>query len=576
MNWKVAGQAGEGIAVTGTIFAKTCIRHGLWSFAYGEYPSLIRGGHNTMQVSASTNPVSCQQKLLDVMVALNEDAIALHLDEFTKKTVIIVDKKNTKLNWEKYALSSTIFDLPMHAISLETTGSSLAENMVALGASCALLGLDLAVLKDVIKDAFHKKGEAVVAKDESAAEKGYAYTKEQGLARAETIAPHPNNQILLSGNDAIGLGALAAGVQFYAAYPMTPTSSILHFMAENETRFPLVVKHAEDEISAINQAIGASYAGVRAMVGTSGGGFALMVEAVSLAGIAETPLVVVEGQRPGPATGLPTWTCQADLQFVMRAGHGEFPKVVLAPGDIEECFSIARLAFVLAEKFHTQVFILGDKYVLESAQSIVRPAEDWTNTRYSLAQETLPEDNSYKRFAVTPEGFSPRSLPGQPHGLQLTNSYEHDEHGYATEDGAMTKAMVEKRLRKIDAILPFIPKPQLLGPQDAEITFVEWGSTKLVIQEVLRQLNTTHPNTANAIHLHGLMPFPADAFAELAKRAKRLVMIEGNATRQCEMYIREQTGITMRERINRYDGRPFFAEDIVDWVENQKKETKTL
>lgn len=577
INWKIAGQAGEGIAVTGAAFAKICMRYGLQVFAYGEYPSLIRGGHTSGQVRAGSNEVSCQQKLLDVMIALNEDAISHHLNEFSPQTVILIDKSSTKIDWSTYTLPCAVFDLPMHAISLAVTGSNLADNMVALGASCFILGLQLDIVKNIIKEAFLKKGDEVVAKNHAALEKGFAYMKEKNVVGHSLVEVQKKDTIYLSGTEAIGLGALSAGVQFYAAYPMTPASSLLHFMAAHQVDTPLLVKHAEDEISAVNQAIGASYAGVRSMVGTSGGGFALMVEGLSLAGMAETPLVVVEGQRPGPATGLPTWTCQADLQFVLHAGHGEFPKVVFTPGDMNESFLLTRLAFILAEKFHTQAYIMSDKFLLESSQSVQRFQQDFDNERYSMVNNTLPADNSYKRFLVdAPDGYSPRSIPGQPHGLQLTNSYEHDEHGYAAEDAKMTTAMVEKRLRKLPKLLKFTPPPQLLGPADAEITFVEWGSTKLVIEEVLRQLNEKKPNSANAIHIRTVMPFHAHVFADLAKHVKRLVMVEGNAMHQCELLLREQTGITFTERINRYDGRPFYAEDIVNWATQSTSAEKNV
>lgn len=573
MNWKIAGRAGEGISVTGMIFAKTCMRHGLHCFTYGEYPSLIRGGHNTMQVSASSEPISCQLRAVDIMISLNDESIAQHLDEFTDATVHIVDKKATKIDWEKHAPKGRLLDLPMHTISLETTGSTIAENMVALGASCAVLCLDLSVLNSIITEAFAKKSEEVIAKNILAAQKGFEYAKDQSFACLSTLPISAKPQVLLSGNEVIGLAALSAGVQFYAAYPMTPASSLLEYLAKAQDTFPLVVKHAEDEISAINQAIGASFAGVRSMVGTSGGGFALMVEGVSLAGVAETPLVVMEGQRPGPATGLPTWTCQADLQFVLHAGHGEFPKIVVAPGDIVEAFHLTRLAFEIAETYHTQVYILGDKFLLESSQSVPRFADTWTNERFGFAPDALPDDNSFQRFnlsAAERDGVSPRSIPGQAYGLQLTNSYEHDEHGYATEDSEMTKAMVDKRLKKLDAIRPLLPKPLLLGPEQAEITFVEWGSTKLVMEEVIRQVNALKPQSVNAIHIQTAMPFHAEEFAVLAQKAKRLVMIEGNATHQCEQLVREQTGITFQERVNRYDGRPFFVEDIIAWIDQHK------
>jgi 2-oxoglutarate ferredoxin oxidoreductase subunit alpha len=258
---------------------------------------------------------------------------------------------------------------------------------------------------------------------------------------------------------------------------------------------------------------------------------------------------------------------------VVRAGHGEFPKVVVAPGDIVEAFHITRLAFEIAEKYHTQVYILGDKFLLESSQSVPRFADTWTNERFGFAPDILPEDGSFQRFALAAaeqDGVSPRSIPGQAHGLQLTNSYEHDEHGYATEESEMTKAMVDKRLRKLDAVKPLLPKPILLGPENAEITFVEWGSTKLVIEEVIRQANAVQPQSVNAIHIQTAMPFHVDEFMTLAQKAKKLVMVEGNATHQCEQLIREQTGIVMHDHINRYDGRPFFAENLIAWVDQHK------
>jgi 2-oxoglutarate ferredoxin oxidoreductase subunit alpha len=575
LNWKVAGLAGEGIATTGLLFAKLAMRHQLYCFAYGEYPSLIRGGHNTLQVGFDTKPVTTQIKAVDLMIALNEDAIKLHLDEFSEQTVILADKANSKINWDNYQLTATVIDVPFKAISLEKTQGTLAENMVSLGACSALLGFKLEILQQLIAEIFGRKGEVVVQKNQEAAAAGFAQITEVPAALRKlplSTAQHSEPHILVSGSEAIGLGALSAGIQFYAAYPMSPSSTVLHFMAEHEKTFPLVVKHAEDEISAINQAVGASFAGVRAMTGSAGGGFALMVETTSLAGVAETPLVVFIAQRPGPATGLPTWTCQADLQFVLHAGHGEFPKVVLAPGDMEESFTMTRLAFELAEKYQTQVYLMSDKYLLESAQTVPAFPAQHTNTRYSMVSDAeLPADNSYQRFVDLPEGYSPRSIPGQPHGLQLTNSYEHDEHGYATEDGAMTIKMVNKRMRKMDGLLKETPPPQLLGPTTAEITFITWGSTKLVMQTVLEALNTTEqPNKANCIHLATMMPFHSEAFQKLASAAKNLVIVEGNATGQLQALIREHTGIVVHESIRRYDGRPFYSEDLIAWAQARK------
>lgn len=566
LNWKLAGLAGGGVAVTSTLFSKLCMRHGLHVFSYGEYPSLIRGGHNTAQVTAGTESITTQKRTLDILVALNADGINLHLRELTKDTITLVDKTQTKLDWDNTKILGTVVDLPMYSISVEVTGGGLAANMVTLGASAYLLGLDMTILNTLIEESFKKKGVSVVEGNQLAAKKGYEFVKNLGLRALPIVTPQPQNQIFVSGNEAVGLGALAGGLQFYAAYPMTPASSLLGFLADQQDKYPIVVKHSEDEIGAINQAIGASYAGVRSMVGTSGGGFALMVEGLALAAITELPLVVMEGMRPGPATGLPTWTGQADLQFVLNAGHGEFHKVVLAPGDMEEAFKFTRLAFMIAEQWQTQVYLLTDKYLIESSASVPNFGNNFINNRYNMIGGDLPKDNSYKRYEITDPGYSPRSVPGVPHGLQLANSYEHDEHGYATEDADLTVAMTDKRLRKLDNIAQFLPAPYIIGPAGADVTFVTWGSTKLPIQEAIKQLNVGSKNIANAIQLNTLAPFPSDTFMNLIKDTKRLVMVEGNVTRQAERLIREHTGLEFKERINRYDGRPFYAEDIVDYV----------
>jgi 2-oxoglutarate ferredoxin oxidoreductase subunit alpha len=560
LNWKVAGRAGEGIDVTGVMFGKLCMRHGMNIFAYREYPSLIRGGHNTHQVKASFEPVTCQQKHVDLLIALNEESIALHLDELSADSVVICEATQDGYDLQKYATTgATFYDAPLTNISRQETGHFLAQNVVSLGVSAWILGLDLEVLRQVVQDQFQDKGEKVIASNHAAMDKGYQYAQ----ANCKPIRPNypkqPNTQILLTGNHAISLGAIAGGVQYFSAYPMTPTSDILSFLAAQQENFPLVVKHAEDEISAINQAIGASYAGVRAMTASATGGYALMVEATSLAGVMETPLVIAVGQRPGPATGLPTWTCQSDLQFILHAGHGEIPRVVFTPSTLTEHFEFTRLAFALAEKYHLVAFVLSDKFALESYMSMPKPQDVYTNQRYSfVATSDLPADDSYRRFPVTQEGYSPRSIPGQPHGLSITNSYEHDEFGYATEDAKLTKAMVEKRQRKMASVAGEMPKPVLIGAPTAELTLVSWGSTRLVLEEVVRQLPQV-----NLIHLPVAWPFPATEFTQLAQSAKKLIMIEGNIAGQMESLIRQETGIQMHGHIRRYDGRPFFVEELI-------------
>lgn len=573
LNWKIAGRAGEGIAATTFLMGKIGQRAGLSVFEYSEYPSLIRGGHTSGQVRLSTIPISSQRRSVDLMVVLNEESISNHLEEFLPTTRFLIDTQDDKIDFSKYPTiqASQLVTVPMVSISREVTGKSLASNMVALAVSAYLLGLDQTVLHEVIRHFFAKKGDDVVAENIRAAEAGHAYAIEH-CAPGTPINNNPTEtnkasaSLLMTGTEAIGFGALSAGVQYYSAYPMTPSSALMTFMADASTSWPLIVKHAEDEIAAINNALGASFAGTRAMTGTAGGGFALMVEAVSLAGVTELPLVCVVGGRPGPATGLPTWTSQTDLSFVMAAGHGEFPKVVLTPGNLEECFHLTRLAFEIAEQYHTQVYIIADKYLLESRMSIPKdliPTE-WTNTRTSLVSDPLPEDNSYRRYLDSPEGYSPRTIPGQPHGLHLVNSYEHDDYGYATEDAAIAAAMVEKRLRKLDGIRTLLPDPILLGKKNAERTLICWGSTRLVVEDVLHFFET-HPEepSVNAIHLSFMLPFKSESFLALVSEAKHLILIEGNRQGQAEHHIRAETGITVNDRIQRFDGRPFYAQDII-------------
>ncbi len=563
LNWKIAGRAGEGIAATSFLMSKICQRAGLQVFEYSEYPSLIRGGHTGGQVHAGES-IFCQKKTVDVMIVMNEDAIKLHLDEFDDKTRFIVDTQDDKIDFSKYPSikPEQIMAVPMVQISREQTGKSLASNMVALAISCHVFGLDQTVLHDVIRSFFGRKGDEVVDENIRAATAGFAFVTKAETPGQDTSTPTKGTTYLMNGSEAIGLGALSAGVQYFSAYPMTPTSTLMTFMADAQEKYPLVVKHAEDEIAAINNVIGASYSGARSMTGSAGGGFALMVEGVSLAGVMELPLVAVVGGRPGPATGLPTWTSQTDLSFVMYAGHGEFPKIVFTPGNLEESFKLTRLAFLLTEKYHTQAYIISDKLLLESRMTVEQsklPSE-YSNQRYSFAPEALPEDNSYRRFTDTAEGFSPRSIPGQPHGLGLTNSYEHDEYGWATEDGPTAKKMVEKRMRKLTGILSEVPGPVRIGPEDADMTFVCWGSTRLALEEVIKHTN------ANIIHIMTMMPFKAEEFKALASQAKKLVMVEENMQRQAEMHIKKETGITFEHRINRYDGRPFYAEEILEEI----------
>ncbi|MFZ5376936.1 MAG: 2-oxoacid:acceptor oxidoreductase subunit alpha [Patescibacteria group bacterium] len=568
LNWKIAGQAGEGVMVAAKIMAKICKRHGLQAFNYLEYPSLIKGGHQTGQVYAAKAQASCQRRQLDMLINLDLKGFTEHADEISSETVIISDSNSGKVTDEiRLSCPAKIIELPLLNLSKESTGGILAANMIALGSSAYLLGLNLDIAKQVVTEEFQEKGPEVVAKDIAALDHGFnAVQSCCGIIQQVEVTP--DNSILVTASEAIGLGALAAGVQFYSGYPMTPSTGVLQFLASQQDRYPLVVKHAEDEIGAINHALGASFAGVRSMTGSSGGGFALMVESISLAGVSETPLVILEAQRKGPATGLPTWTEQADLHFVINAGHGDFPKIVLTPGTVAEHFGLTKLAFHLAEKYQLPVIILSDKYILESHQTMLKPDEVQTLERQSLVSEV---DANYQRYQLSELGISPRTIPGQTGGAFLANSYEHASDGFAVEDAQTTKEQVDKRARKLLAAAQEIPQPYLVGPNQADVTFVSWGSTVNVLQDlVAEQQKLELEQTLNAIHLPCLWPFPSESFSKLANSAKQLVMVEANQSGQGRRLIRQQTGIEIEQSINRYDGRPFYIEDLITWLKEKK------
>lgn len=531
-NWKIAGAAGEGIKISGLIFSQTCFNQGLNVCGYTEYPSLIRGGLNTFQVTADIQPVSSPELKFDLEISLADQYF------------IDLCRQN---------------NLPLQT-----------RNIIALGLSVYVFSLDLNVLNQLIKDNFSKKSQTVVALNLKAAQIGYDYAAKNYQSKKKSLPsdlkPH-QNQIYLTGNEAISLGALAGGLQFFAAYPMTPVTAILHFLAAKATTANLAVRQAEDEIGVINMAIGAAYAGLRSMVATSGGGFSLMTETLGLSGMTETPLVIVNGMRPGPSTGMPTWSSQGDLLFAINAGQDEFPRIVLAPGDCWEAFELTKLAQNLAEKYQLPVIILSDKYLAESYFIMPKPPVLHQNQRFSLA-DTAKLDNQtpFARYRPTDSGISLRSLPGQAGGICLTNSYEHDELGYATEASAERQIQVDKRNRKTLSVLtdPLLIKPTLFGPARAATTIISWGSNKGVILQALKSITNT-----NFIHFSWLWPFPKLEFLNLIKNSTKLITLECNSTGQLNRLIRQETGLKIEPQLLKYDGRPFFPEEII-------KKLKTL
>ncbi len=567
--WKIGGEAGNGIMVIGSIFARAVTRAGFSVFDYQEYPSLIRGGHNVYQVRFSTKPIHAQAPWTNVLVALNRETIDLHIEEVRSGGIVLHDGNEVPIDTHHIKPGIKYVNVPFLQIARDVAGERLMMNTVALGASARAIGMDFLLLAGVIADMFKDKGPKVVSLDLKCAKAGYDYVEKH--YSEQSYAPLPKNktkkQVLLNGVEAMAMGAIKAGMNFYAAYPMTPSSGFLSFFAEHAERYNMVVKQTEDEIAAINMAVGAGYAGVRSMVATSGGGFSLMVEGVGLAGMTETPVVIIEGMRGGPSTGLPTWTEQADLLFVRHASQGDFPRLVVAPGDIEEAFYLTAEAFNWAEQFQLPVIILSDKYLAESHTGV---NEFDTKKIKILRGEYIDDrgmstDTSAPRYAVTHSGVSPRMLPGIHKVIFNVSSDEHDELGDINEEIDNRIAQMNKRMKKLSELASLLPRPTLYGPAKAEMTLIGWGSVKGAVLDAL-ELLLAQGITTNFLHLTYMHPFPATAVKDILKNSKHTMMIEGNYSGQGEALLKQETLHSPDFHLRKYDGRPFYADEIADYV----------
>jgi len=555
---KIGGEAGFGIKVSGLILGKTLFNAGFKVFGYSEYPSLIRGGHNTYQLNTSKNDVFSVTKKIDILVALNQESLELHGQELNNGGVVIHDGLDIKDIKDIKDININLMDLA------EKAGGALTRNIVALGAVMNILGMDLQLFNQELEREFGDKGVKVVAMDKKAARLGYDYLKKFKIgAYLKKEAGSKAGDYIMTANEATAQGMIQAGCKLYAAYPMTPATSIMHVLSAKQCDHHLVVHQTEDEISAIGTAIGAAAVGVRAATGTSGGGFALMVETLGLAAITETPLVIIESQRTAPATGLPTWTEQGDLQFMIRASPGEFPRFVIAPGDALEAFYMIQEAFNLAEKFQLPVIFLLDKLLSESDFVL----ENIEQHKVKIKREGFINDNElermrdYKRYELTKNGISKRALPGQLAGVHVINSDEHDEYGYSTEASDMRTKMMDKRFKKLEQMMAEAPEPQLYGPRNADLTVVAWGSVKGAVIDALREIGDKY--SVNFLHLTYIWPFPAKRVKKVLESAKNVLLVENNKTGQLADLIRQETGFELKNRFLKYDGRPFFREEVI-------------
>jgi 2-oxoglutarate ferredoxin oxidoreductase subunit alpha len=573
---RTGGQAGDGIATIGETFGRLFTRNGYHAFGHTGYQSVIRGGHVWFQARASPERIWSQGDGCDILYALDKATVDIHAPNLRRGGIIVYDSEKFSIPPEQVPAGIRVFSVPTLAFARKYTSNPILQSAAGMGACAALAGIPFETLAGLLEDSFRRKGPEVLQQNLGTAEAGYRYAQEKGQPLDTALPPKRGPpKLFLSGNQALCLGAASAGVKFLAQYPMTPASSIMHWMAAHASRLGIVVKQAEDELAAINMAIGASHAGVRAMTATSGGGFSLMVEALGMAGMTETPLVVVESQRSGPSTGLPTKTEQGDLNLMLGAGQGEFPRLILAPGNVREAFHGIRRAFELAEAWQTPVLVASDLYLSEDMQSAEK--EDFPLDYDPPSLYTVPEPASgpsdYARYAFTPSGVSPRALPGQRGLTFVAGSDEHDERGHLISDVLAgipawvekRRQMMDKRMRKLEGIRSSTEPPQLEGPEPADITLVAWGSTANPIRDALGTL-ASRGIRANYLHIHQPWPLHADVVRGILARAPRTLLVEANYSGQLGHLLRAETGIEFPHRLLKYDGEPFYPWEIVSKV----------
>ncbi|MGQ9600750.1 MAG: 2-oxoacid:acceptor oxidoreductase subunit alpha [Anaerolineae bacterium] len=575
MTIRIGGAAGDGVESSGAGFCQALVRGGLHIFGLPDYHSRIRGGHNFFSIRISDQPLYSHDERVHLLLALTEETIPRHQNAIVEGGAIVYDSSQIA-NSEWQMADRMLLPIPLSEMAKDKAGTELARNTVALGIAVGLTGFDLEPVENIIRQNFARKGQAVIDGNLAAVEAGYREGQKHAADFPFKLQRRPNAQprMVLNGNEAFAMGALAGGCRFVAGYPMTPGSPVLEWMAGHATRYGVVAAQVEDEIAAACAVVGAAHAGARAMAPTSGGGFCLMVEALGLAGMTETPIVIYEAQRPGPSTGLATRTEQGDLWFVLHASHGEFPRIVLAPGTVEQAFETGWRAFNLADRYQCPVIVLADHFLATSLRDVPPEALDFdrvTIDRGALLSDAeldaLAED--YQRYTFTENGISSRVVPGHPKGVYSATSDEHDQHGHIEEDAANRRWMMEKRMRKLEEARKEMHSPALYGPQEAETTFIGWGSTYGPLRTAVDRLNA-QGERANMLHFVDLWPFPAEPTAQMLTTARRTIAVENNYSGQMADLIRMTTGHQVSSRILKYDGRPLSPEYI---LENVKRET---
>jgi 2-oxoglutarate/2-oxoacid ferredoxin oxidoreductase subunit alpha len=566
---RAGGQAGDGIASIGETISRCFSRMGWHVFGLNAYQSVIRGGHVWFQARTSDVRPYSQGDQADVLYALDKQSVSIHAPSLRRGGTVVYDPEKFQVAESELPAGVRAIGVPTLEFARKYTSQSILQNAAGMGASAYLAGIPLDLLHEVLRDSFGRKAGEIVDWNLGASSAGYEFAQKHAGANDHAISKRGAPKLLMTGNSAIALGAAAAGCKFLAQYPMTPASTIMHWLAAHSQSLGIVVKQAEDELAAIHMAIGASFGGVRSMTATSGGGFSLMVEALGMAGMTETPVVVVESQRSGPSTGLPTKTEQGDLNLMLGAGQGEFPRAILAPSHPAEAYKAAIKAFQLAEEWQTPILLASDLHLSENTMSVDREEISFDVDIPSL-YTVEPNGHEYKRYQYTESGVSARALPGQP-GLQfVAGSDEHDEKGHLVSDVKSgipmwvteRARMMQKRMKKLAGITAAADPPAWEGPAGADLTFVAWGSTIGAIRDAMVILHAQGKKT-NLLHFPTVYPLDADRVrAEFAK-AKRPLLVEANYSGQFGHLLRAETGIYLTDRLLKYDGEPFYPHEVV-------------
>ena len=547
-NILIGGAAGQGIETISFVLEKTLLRDGYEIYSNKDYMSRVRGGHNFTQIRFSNHELLSHTKKIDVIVALNEETIEIHKCNLKSDGLIIADE-SIKCDDKRFKA------YPLKKIA-EQVENKRAENIVALGVLLKSFDIEVSPIEGILKETFEKYFESNM----TAFNKGF----ELAEVRVKVDAATPNEKILINGNDALGLGAVAGGVSFYAGYPMTPSTGVISYLVEHNHKTGIFFEQAEDEIAAINMSLGASFAGARAMTGSSGGGLSLMTESLGLIGMMETPLVVIDVQRPGPATGLPTRTEQSDLSFLLTASHGEIPRMVIALRSPKDAFYQTIRALNLADKYQILVIILSDQFLADSKMTI--EPFDFSNIviERHIADISEIEDDIYKRYKLTDDGISKRLIPGRSKGqIVITDSDEHTEYGHITESSEVRNHMMDKRMNKMKLLETELIEPNYYGADDIDHLIVCWGSTEGIVRDALDMLNGEDLKVG-ALVFGDVYPLPTKLLYKYSKDVKNIINIEQNYTGQLAKLIRQETGVYCNKSILKYDGRQIIAEEIVE------------